>query len=95
MNAYNRSYVPCKKTPHIFETLHEAGKDLDLKLCGMHMMDSLRIEKAFRKYFFRSPLPDSDVVDSHSSKDGENEKEKHEFEIIICHANVIRYFLCR
>jgi len=24
-----------------------------------------------------------------------NEEEKHEFEIIVCHANVIRYFLCR
>jgi 4-methylaminobutanoate oxidase (formaldehyde-forming) len=35
---------------HAFETLHEAGQDLDLKLCGMHMMDSLRIEKAFRHF---------------------------------------------
>ncbi len=43
-------YMPNDMAPHIFETLHEAGKDLDLKLCGMHMMDSLRIEKAFRHF---------------------------------------------
>ncbi len=43
-------YVPTDMAAHAFETLHEAGQDLDLKLCGMHMMDSLRIEKAFRHF---------------------------------------------
>ncbi|MGR3292259.1 MAG: glycine cleavage T C-terminal barrel domain-containing protein, partial [Paracoccaceae bacterium] len=28
----------------------EAGKDIGLKLCGMHMMDSCRIEKGFRHF---------------------------------------------
>jgi len=43
-------YIPTDMAAHAFETLHEAGQDLDLKLCGMHMMDSLRIEKAFRHF---------------------------------------------
>ncbi|GAX20193.1 serine/threonine-protein phosphatase PGAM5 [Fistulifera solaris] len=42
-----------------------------------------RIEQAFTKYFYRqSELPEEDAP-------------QHEFEIIVCHANVIRYFLCR
>jgi len=43
-------YMPSDMAAHAFETLHEAGKELDLKLCGMHMMDSLRIEKGFRHF---------------------------------------------
>ncbi|MEO0547388.1 MAG: FAD-dependent oxidoreductase [Pseudomonadota bacterium] len=43
-------YVSSDMAAHAFETLQEAGQDLDLKLCGMHMMDSLRIEKAFRHF---------------------------------------------
>ncbi len=35
---------------HMFETLFEAGQDMGLKLCGMHMMDSCRIEKGFRHF---------------------------------------------
>jgi len=43
-------YVSADQAGHVFETLHEAGQDMDLKLCGMHMMDSLRIEKGFRHF---------------------------------------------
>ena len=35
---------------HAFETLHGAGQDVGLKLCGMHMMDAGRIEKGFRHF---------------------------------------------
>jgi 4-methylaminobutanoate oxidase (formaldehyde-forming) len=35
---------------HAFETIHAAGEALNLKLCGMHMMDCARIEKAFRHF---------------------------------------------
>jgi 4-methylaminobutanoate oxidase (formaldehyde-forming) len=35
---------------HVFETLHAAGAELGARLCGMHMMDSCRIEKAFRHF---------------------------------------------
>ena len=43
-------YTSADQAAHVFETLEEAGQDLGLKLCGMHMMDSLRIEKAFRHF---------------------------------------------
>ncbi len=43
-------YVSSDMAAHAFETLFEAGRDLNLKLCGMHMMDSCRIEKGFRHF---------------------------------------------
>ncbi|MEW2918822.1 FAD-dependent oxidoreductase [Ruegeria sp. ANG10] len=43
-------YVSSDMAGHVFETLHEAGQDVGLKLCGMHMMDSCRIEKGFRHF---------------------------------------------
>jgi len=41
--------------------------------------DGVRIEAAFRKYFHRAHVS----------------QEKDSYEIIVCHANVIRYFACR
>ena len=43
-------YVSSDMAAHAFETLYEAGQDHGLKLCGMHVMDSCRIEKAFRHF---------------------------------------------
>ena len=43
-------YVSADTAPHVFETLMDAGRDFDLQLCGMHMMDSCRSEKAFRHF---------------------------------------------
>ena len=43
-------YVGADMAGHAFETLYEAGQDMGLKLCGMHMMDSCRIEKGFRHF---------------------------------------------
>ncbi len=43
-------YVSADMCAHVFETLWQAGQDFDLKLCGMHMMDNCRIEKAFRHF---------------------------------------------
>lgn len=43
-------YIPTDMAAHVFETIFDAGHDMNLKLCGMHMMDSLRIEKAFRHF---------------------------------------------
>ncbi len=43
-------YVSSDMAGHAFETLHEAGQDMGLKLCGMHMMDSCRIEKGYRHF---------------------------------------------
>jgi len=43
-------YVSADMAAHVFDVLHEAGQDMGLKLCGMHMMDSCRIEKGFRHF---------------------------------------------
>ena len=43
-------YVSADVAGHAFETLWNAGQDHGLKLCGMHMIDSCRIEKAFRHF---------------------------------------------
>mmetsp|Transcript_44327 Transcript_44327/g.106783 ORF Transcript_44327/g.106783 Transcript_44327/m.106783 type:complete len:326 (+) Transcript_44327:53-1030(+) len=47
-----------------------------------------RIEKAFQKYFYRADPPNEE-------EEGDADRPKHEFEVIVCHANVIRYFFCR
>jgi len=55
-----------------------------------------RIEDAFQKYFYRAPFEDGEGPEEDNSEEGEEqEKNLHEFEIIVGHANVIRYFLCR
>ncbi|MGB7242102.1 MAG: FAD-dependent oxidoreductase [Sulfitobacter sp.] len=43
-------YVSADMAAHAFEALHAAGQDMDMKLCGMHMMDCARIEKGFRHF---------------------------------------------
>ncbi|MEM6578400.1 MAG: FAD-dependent oxidoreductase, partial [Pseudomonadota bacterium] len=43
-------YVSSDMCGHVFETLFEAGQGHDLRLCGMHMMDTCRIEKGFRHF---------------------------------------------
>ncbi|MEL6550580.1 MAG: FAD-dependent oxidoreductase [Pseudomonadota bacterium] len=43
-------YVSADMAAHVFETLAEAGEDHGLRLCGMHMMDTCRIEKGFRHF---------------------------------------------
>ncbi|QEE36920.1 FAD-dependent oxidoreductase [Octadecabacter sp. SW4] len=43
-------YISTDMAGHVFEVLHGAGKDMGAKLCGMHMMDSCRIEKGFRHF---------------------------------------------
>jgi len=53
-------YIPTDMAAHAFETIAEAGQDFGLKLCGMHMMDSARIEKAFRH--FGHDITDEDHV---------------------------------
>ena len=43
-------YMPTDMAGHCFEVIEEAGKDIGLKMCGMHAVDSCRIEKAFRHF---------------------------------------------
>jgi glycine cleavage system T protein len=53
-------YVSADQAAHVFETLVAAGEDLGLRLCGLHAMDSCRIEKAFRH--FGHDITDEDHV---------------------------------
>ncbi|QUJ76491.1 GcvT family protein [Sulfitobacter albidus] len=43
-------YVSADQAGHVFETLTEAGQDFGMRLCGMHMMDTCRMEKGFRHF---------------------------------------------
>jgi len=43
-------YVPSDMACHAFETIWTAGQSMGARLCGMHMMDSCRIEKAYRHF---------------------------------------------
>ena len=53
-----------------------------------------RIEAAFLKYIHRAdPYDDHEMVE-HSHEE-EFDDNPHEFEIIVGHGNVIRYFFCR
>lgn len=51
-------YVPTDQTAHVFEALVEAAPEL--KLCGLHALDSCRIEKAYRH--FGHDITDEDHV---------------------------------
>ncbi|WP_417515518.1 GcvT family protein [Minwuia sp.] len=53
-------YVSSDMACHVFEAIEEAGKPHDLRLCGLHVLDSCRIEKAFRH--FGHDITDEDHV---------------------------------
>ncbi|MDC0659089.1 FAD-dependent oxidoreductase [Leisingera sp. SS27] len=56
-------YIPAEMSGHAFETLWDAGQEMGLKLCGMHMMDSCRIEKGFR-HFGHDITCEDNVIDA-------------------------------
>ncbi len=53
-------YVPTEQAAHVFEEIEAAGADAGLRLCGLHTLDSCRIEKAFRH--FGHDITDEDHV---------------------------------
>lgn len=53
-------YVSTDQAAHVFETIVEAGEQIGLKLCGLHAMDSCRIEKGYRH--FGHDITDEDHV---------------------------------
>jgi len=53
-------YVSSDQAAHVFEALEEAGPAMGLKLCGLHALDSCRIEKAYRH--FGHDITDEDHV---------------------------------
>jgi len=56
-------YMPTDQAAHVFETLEEAGRAFDLKLCGMHVIDCCRIEKTFR-HFGHDITPEDHVLEA-------------------------------
>lgn len=53
-------YVSADQAAHVFEALENAAAEPELKLCGLHALDSCRIEKAFRH--FGHDITDEDHV---------------------------------
>ncbi len=53
-------YISTDQAAHVFEVLEVAGQDVGLKLCGLHVLDSCRIEKAYRH--FGHDITDDDHV---------------------------------
>jgi 4-methylaminobutanoate oxidase (formaldehyde-forming) len=43
-------YVPSEFAGHVFDAIMAEGEDFGLKLAGLHVLDSCRIEKAFRHW---------------------------------------------
>jgi glycine cleavage system aminomethyltransferase T/glycine/D-amino acid oxidase-like deaminating enzyme len=43
-------YVPVEYGPGVFDSLLEAGQPRELRLCGYHALDSLRMEKGYRHW---------------------------------------------
>ncbi len=56
-------YVSTEQAEHVFEAIEEAGADVGLKLCGLHTLDSCRIEKAFR-HFGHDITDEDDVLEA-------------------------------
>ncbi|MEL6234368.1 MAG: FAD-dependent oxidoreductase [Pseudomonadota bacterium] len=53
-------YISSDQAAHVFEAIAEAGAEHGLTLCGLHALDSCRIEKAFRH--FGHDITDEDHV---------------------------------
>jgi 4-methylaminobutanoate oxidase (formaldehyde-forming) len=53
-------YVSTDQAAHVFEAIEDVDQDLGLKLCGLHTLDSCRIEKAYRH--FGHDITDEDHV---------------------------------
>jgi 4-methylaminobutanoate oxidase (formaldehyde-forming) len=43
-------YVPCEFAAGMFDALMESGKDFNVKLVGLHAVDSLRLERGFKHW---------------------------------------------
>jgi 4-methylaminobutanoate oxidase (formaldehyde-forming) len=53
-------YVPTDMAKHVFDNIIQNGSDKGLQLCGMHVLDSCRLEKAYRH--FGHDITDEDHV---------------------------------
>ena len=53
-------YVPTDMARHVFDVILESGGDKELQFCGMHVLDSCRLEKGYRH--FGHDITDEDHV---------------------------------
>lgn len=53
-------YVSTDQAAHVFEAIEKAGQEVGLKLCGLHVLDSCRLEKGYRH--FGHDITDEDHV---------------------------------
>ena len=56
-------YVPADMAVHVYDTLMERGGDHPITHCGLHTLDSCRIEKAFR-HFGHDIASDDHILDA-------------------------------
>ena len=56
-------YVPTDMARHVFDRIAERGEALGMRYCGMHVLDSCRIEKAFR-HFGHDISPEDHVLEA-------------------------------
>ena len=56
-------YVDTDQAAHVLEHLLQVGAAFDLKLCGLHAMDSCRLEKGFR-HFGHDITPEDHVLEA-------------------------------
>ena len=53
-------YIPTEMAQHVFDAILQSGGDKGMQLCGMHVLDSCRLEKAYRH--FGHDITDEDHV---------------------------------
>ncbi len=56
-------YIPTEMARHVFDTIAQRGDSMGLQLCGMHVLDTCRIEKAFR-HFGHDISPEDHVLEA-------------------------------
>ncbi len=56
-------YIPTDMARHVFDLIAERGEAMGMRYCGMHALDSCRIEKAFR-HFGHDISPEDHVLEA-------------------------------
>jgi serine/threonine-protein phosphatase PGAM5 len=82
----------CHRPAQIIPTRPELDIEEDLSQNGA------RIEHAFTKYFHRDQRSCCNTSNQQFNREDTgmmNQNMRHEFDIIVCHGNVIRYMFCR
>ena len=69
------------------------GAANDVELAEDIYVESMRAETAFRWYLHRADLPTLTV--GASAGNSEQPLPRHEYDVLVCHGNIIRYFLMR